>query len=71
MSTSVILITCRLVGGPFDGTDCDELFGMQAIKMRAGPGEHYAIYGRPKPDVITDDGRTVFNFDSVIEQVAD
>jgi hypothetical protein len=61
-------IQCRLAGGPFDGTDCDDFSELQIIMMRAGPGEHYAIYRRPKPDVIAGDGRIIFHFDTIAER---
>ena len=62
------MITCRLIGGPFDGTDCDEFFDRRTIEMRAGPGEHYAIYQRSNDDVTDADGRAIFHFDTITEK---
>jgi hypothetical protein len=67
MNPPEITIPCRLAGGPFDGTDCSEFAEMQIIMMRAGPGDHYAIYRRPNPDVIAGDGRIIFHFDMIAE----
>ena len=61
-------IQCRLVGGPFDATECDDLSGTVTIRMRAGPGEHYAVYQRPALDELATDGRTIFHFEALIEE---
>ncbi len=67
--TTQVLI-CLLVGGPFDGTESEYFTSTQSIRMRAGPGDHFAIYRRPNPDQLADDGRTIFHFDVLVEEPA-
>ena len=67
MSPPTGFIQCRLVGGPFDQTESDDYSGTRTIRMRAGPGDFFAVYRRPNPDEMAEDGRTVFHFDTLIE----
>jgi hypothetical protein len=68
MSPNRAIIPCRLVGGPFDGADCEEFIAMQTIMMNteaesdSGRRKRFAVYRRPHPDVITHDGLTEFHY---------
>ena len=70
MDTAGETMQCRLLGGPFDATECDDLLGTVTIRMRAGPGEHYAVYQRLALEELAADGRTIFHFESLIEESA-
>jgi hypothetical protein len=67
MIESESCIHCRLVGGPFEGRDEVELRHSVVIRLRAGVDNFHAIYRRPSPDVFTEDGRIVFQFDIIDE----
>ena len=57
--------------GPFEGKDCEEFLNAQTITMRAGPGEHFAVYQKPKIEELSDDGRVIFHFETLIEAPAE
>ena len=64
MSAQVLLMNCLLVGGPFDGMECEEVKGTLTIAVRAGPGAHFAIYSRRETDdADLKDKHAKFSFD--------
>jgi hypothetical protein len=77
MTDNDAIISCRLVGGPFDRANTEEFIGMQTIMMNPDSeldserGDRYATNCRPHPDVFTGDGRTVFRFDTVADTPAE